>query len=204
MAASDISGAANFGAVASFYKVMFFLSLVVLVFIPVGILGSRVWLDWDTNRLQGEKSALDAEVTALTRDIAADSNEIETLVAEELALAGSEQVFRENSDRRNLWGADVRWSEMGRLRVQAIWTAKGAIRASMVRTRELKRERTADLARIEAQIEQNAMIERFIEDHKVVLYSLLLVGSFLVVLLALLWAALVQARINRVLQKMAR
>jgi Tfp pilus assembly protein PilN len=204
MAASDISGTVYFGSAASFYKVMFFLSLIVLVFVPVGILSSRVWLDWDAARLQGNRSALQAEVAALTSDIAADSNEIDSLTAEELALAGSEQVFAENSDQRNLWSADVRWSEMGKLRVQAIWATKGAIRASTASTQALKRERTADLARVEARLEQDAMMQQFIEDHKLALYSLLLVGAFLVVLFALLWAALVQARINRVLQKMAR
>ncbi|MHC4517889.1 MAG: hypothetical protein ACYTAS_04815 [Planctomycetota bacterium] len=203
MAASDSHGVASFSGAASFYKVMFFLSLIVLVFLPLGALGLRGCLGLGASRLEGEKSALEAEVAALTGDIAADSSEIEALVAEEAALAGAEQVFAEDANEPNLWGTDVRWSEMGKLRVQAIWAAKGAIRASMVETQALKRERIADIARIETQLEQNATIRAFIEDRRLVLYIGLLGGSFLTIVFALLWAALVQSRINRVLQKMA-
>ena len=203
MAASESQGPVNFRGTSNFYRVMFFLSLLLLVLLPLGVLSSDVWLEFREKQLEVDTSALEAELESLSQQIAADSNEVDALDTEVSEIAHSEQVFTEGPDQRSLWRPNARWSEMGKARVQEIWRQRGILGDSLAQSRALVRQKQADITRMHGRKDQIIHLRQLIKEHTFVLYGVLLFGGFAVMFFALLWAVLVQGRVNAILKRWA-
>lgn len=184
----------------NFYRAMFFVSLILLVLFPLGILSSDVWLEFQEKQVQAEAGALKAELESLSQRIAADNNEVAALDSEVSAIAHSEQVFTEGSDQRSLWRPDARWSEMGKARVQEIWRQRGILGDRLAQSRGFVRQKEADLIRTGGRKDQISYLRQFIKRRAVVLYGVLLFGVFAVAVFALMWGVL-QGRVNVILRR---
>lgn len=204
MSVSESQGPASVRGTPNFYRVMFFLSLVFLVLLPIGVLSSDVWLESTEMQLDGKIGALEAALESLAQEIAIDSNEIALLDAEVVEIARSEQVFAEGSDQSSLWRPDAKWSDMGKSRVQEIWRRRGLLQDRQAQSRALAREKAADLALARAERDRNSYFRNLIKDRKFALYGVLLLGAFGTALSALLWGALVQGRVNVILARWGR
>jgi hypothetical protein len=202
MAGFESQGPANLRGTPNFYRAMFFLSLILLVLLPLGVLNSDVWLELREKQFQADASALEAELESLSQQIAADSNEVAALDTEVSKIAHFEQVFTEDSDQRSLWTPDARWSEMGKARVQEVWHQRGILGDRLAQSHALVRQREADLIRTRGRKDQIIHLRQFIKGHAFVLYGVLLLGAFATVLFALLWGAL-QGRVNAILRRWA-
>jgi len=200
MAGSESQGTVNLRGTPNFYRVMFFLSLILLVLPPLGVLSSDVWLELREKQLQADAGALEAELDSLSAQIAADSNEVAALDTEVSEIAHSEQVFTEGSDQRSLWRPDARWSEMGKARVQEIWRQRGILGDRLAQSRALVRQKEADQIRTRGRKDQITHLRQFIKGHTFVLYGVLLFGAFAVAFFALLWGVL-QGRVNAILRR---
>jgi len=204
MAGTESQGPISLRGVPNFYGVMFFVWFILLVLLPCGLLSSKVWLDSREISLNGHIEALQAEVGVLEQQIAASKESITGLENEASEIARAEQVFSKGSDQGSLWGPDTRWSEMGRARVEEIWRRRGVLQDDLRECRALLRQKTADLTVVHASQKRIDHFRTFVKDHRIALYAAILVGAFATVLFALLWGAIVQARINAILGSWAR
>lgn len=202
MAGFESQGPANLRGTPNFYRVMFFVTLILLVLPPLGILSSDIWLEFRERQIQADASALEAELQSLSAQIAADSNEVAALDTEVTDIAHSEQIFTEGSDQRGLWRPDTRWSEMVKARVQEIWGRRAVLADGLAQSRALVREKEADLIRTRGRKDQTTCLRQLIDDHTFVLYGVLLLGGLLAALFALLWG-LLQGRVNAILRRWA-
>ena len=200
MAGSESQGPVNLRVTPNFYRAMFFLSLILLVLLPAGILSSDVWFEFREKQVQANASALEAELESLSTQIAVDSNEMAALDNEVSEIAHSEQVFTKDSDQHSLWMPDARWSEMGKARVQEIWRQQGILKVRLAKSRALVRQKEADLIRTGGRKEQITFLRQFIKNHTFLLYGVLLFGAFAVAFFALLWSVL-QGRVNMILRR---
>lgn len=203
MAISDLHGPANMQGVGNFYRAAFFVSLILLVLLPLAILKSDIWLEYRQKHLDGNTAALEEELTMLGRAVAVDSNEVAALDAQVIEIARSEQIFTEGNEPRSLWRPDSRWSEMGKAHILALWDRQAALRDRLGQSHALIREKTADLVRLCARRDENTYLRECIKAHRFLLYCVLLVGVFGVALSTLLWGGLVQVRVNAVLMRWA-
>lgn len=204
MAGHELQGCLSLHGTPNFYKVMFFISLVLLVLIPGAILSSGFWLESREILLDGRLAALEAEIESLDRLIATDIDRLASLEAEVLDIARTEQVFSSGSEQGNLWGPDTRWSQMGRARVEEIWRRHEAVQKGMADSQTAARHKRADLVLAQAGKRQIAHRQAFVSNHRIALYGVILVGAFATVLFALLWSTLVQSRVNAILASWAR
>lgn len=204
MAGHELQGCLSLHGTPNFYKVMFFISLVLLVLIPGTILSSGFWLESREILLDGRLAALEAEIESLDRQIATDIDRLASLEAEVLDIARTEQVFSSGSEQGNLWGPDTRWSQMGRARVEEIWRRHEAVQKGMADSQTAARHKKADLVLAQAGKRQIAHRQAFVSNHRIALYGVILVGAFATVLFALLWSTLVQSRVNAILASWAR
>jgi hypothetical protein len=200
MVGSESRSPANLRGTPNFYRVMLFLSLILLVLLPLCVLSSDVWLESREKRLQAEAGALEAELQSLSQQIAADQNEVAALDTEASEIAHSEQVFTEGSDQRSLWRPDARWSEMGKARVQEIWRQRGTLGDRLAQSRGLVWQKEADLIRMGGRKDQIAYLRQFIKRRTFVLYGVVLFGAFAVAVFALMWGVL-QGRVNAILRR---
>ena len=203
MAVSDLHGPVNMQGVGNFYRAAFFVSLILLVLLPLAILKSDIWLAYRQKHLDGDAAALEEELTMLGRAVAVDSNEVAALDAQVIEIARSEQIFTEDSDPGSLWRPDSRWSEMGKAHILALWDRQEALRDRLGQSHALAREKTADLVRLCARKDENTYLRECIKAHRFFLYCVLLVGVFGVALSTLLWGGVVQVRVNAVLMRWA-
>lgn len=204
MAGHELQGCLSLQGIPNFYKVMFFISLVLLVLIPSAILNSASWLESREVLLDGRLGALEAAMASLEQQIAGDKDHLAGLDAEVLDIARAEQVFSSGSEQGNLWGPDTRWSEMGRARVEEIWRRHGAVQKGLVEAQESVRQKRAELVLLQADKRQMEHLREAVSNHRVALYGVILVGAFATVLFALLWGALIQTRVNAILAFWAR
>lgn len=200
MVGSESRSPANLRGTPNFYRVMFFLSLILLVLFPLGVLSSDVWLEFREKQLQAEASALEAELESLSQQIAADNNEVTALDTEVSEIAHSEQVFTEGSDQPSLWRPDARWSEMGKARVQEIWRQRGILGDRLAQSRAFVRQKEADLIRMGGRKDQITYLRQLIKGRTFVLYGALLFGALAVAVFALMWGVL-QGRVNAILRR---
>jgi len=182
---------------------MFFVFFVLLVLLPCGLLSSNVWLELVTIRLDGQLAALGAEIESLGQNITAETDGIADLENEVVKIAKAEQVFSNGADEASLWGPDTRWSDMGRARVEEIWRRCEVLEADLAESSALVRQKSATLTMAQASRDQITHFRAFVNDHRVVLYAVILVGVFATGLSVLLWGALVQARVNAILRRWA-
>jgi hypothetical protein len=96
MAASESQGPVNLRGTPNFYRVMFFLSLILLVLLPLGVLSSDVWLEFREKQLEADTSALEAELESLSQHIAADSNEVDAKFLSSVTYIRRRSCLREN------------------------------------------------------------------------------------------------------------
>jgi hypothetical protein len=204
MNGSEPQGLLTFSRTPNFYCAVFFLSLIFLVLLPLGILVSDVWLGAREVGLVADVNALGAEIESLSREVAADTNDIAALQAEVTALAKAEQVFTEDSGQGTLWRPDARWSEMGKARVQDIWRRQGIVQDRQAAAQTLIWQKQADLMRAQARKDQNTYLQDLIRGHTYILYGWLLVGIFAMAFSGLLWGVLVQTRVDAILTRWAR
>ncbi|MFC1653083.1 hypothetical protein ACFL3F_05120 [Planctomycetota bacterium] len=183
---------------------MFALSLGVFVFVLVVLWGVSLCLDCKLKGIEGNLQALNTELTTISTAIAVDMNEVRALEAEEIALAKSEQMFTEGDDQATIWRADARWSEMGKSRVREIWNRRQMLQVRLTDLRTIHREKTSELMQLQAKEQQKTYLRDAIKNRRYQLYGILLLGGFGILLFAILWHALVQKRVNRILQNMAR
>ncbi len=203
MAISELHGPGNMQGIGNFYRATFFVSLILLVLLPLAILKSDIWLECRERRLDGNAAALEEELTLLCREVAADSNEVAALDKEVLEIARSEQIFTEDSDPRSLWRPDSRWSEMGKAHILELWDRREMLGNRLGQSRTLLREKTADLAGVHARKDENSYLRASLRTHRLLLRGALVLGVFGVASSALLWGALVQTRVNAVLTRWA-
>ncbi len=182
---------------------MFFLSLILLVLLPLSVLSSDVWLELREKQLEADTSTLEAELESLSQQFAADSNEVDALDTEVSEIAHSEQVFIEGPDQRSLWRPDARWSEMGKARVQEIWRQRGILGDKLAQSRTLARQKKAELIQMLGRKDQITYLRQLIKEHTFMLYGVLLFGAFAVMFFALLWVVLVQSKVNAILRRWA-
>jgi len=204
MTGTELQGPASLRGTPNFYRVMFFVCFILLVLLPCGLLSSNVWLESREIQLDGHLTALKAELESLEQQIAADRDSIASLEGEVLEIARAEQVFSAGSDQASLWGPDTRWSEMGRARVEEIWRRRAALQDGLTESNALVRQKTANLTITQARKKQVTHFRAFVGSHRVASYAVILVGAFATALFALLWSALVQARVNAILGWWAR
>ena len=204
MAGTELQGAVSLRGTPNFYRVMFFLCFVLLLLLPCGLLSSNVCLDSREIQLDGDLAALEAELESLGQQMVADTDGIASLKGEVLEIARAEQVFADGSDQANLWGPDTRWSDMGRARVEEIWRRRAALQGNLAESRALVRRKTADLTVAQASKKKITHCRTLVKEHRIVLSAVALVGAFGTALFALLWGALVQARVNAILVCWAR
>ncbi|MFC1634466.1 hypothetical protein ACFL5Z_06450 [Planctomycetota bacterium] len=203
MAGYESQGPASLRGIPNFYRTMFFLSLILFVLLPMGILSSDIGLELRENQFQIIANALEAELESLSQQIAADSKEIDALDVEVSQIARSEQVFTESSEQHSLWRPDARWSEMGKVRVQEIWLQRGILGNELTQSRDLVRQKRSDLIRTDGRREQIINLRKLIKEHIFMFYGVLLFGVFTTVLFALLWSVL-QGRVNMILRRWAK
>jgi cell division protein FtsB len=204
MAGTESQGSISLRGIPNFYSVMFFVSFILLVCLPCGLLSSKVWLDSKEISLNGRIEALQADIGSLEQQIAAGKDGVKSLEDEASEIARAEQMFSKGSDQGSLWGPDTRWSEMGRARVEEIWRRRGVLQDDLRECRALLRQKTADLTIAQASEKRIVHFRTFVRDHRIALYATILVGAFATVVFALLWGAIVQARINAILGWWAR
>ncbi|MDI6451671.1 hypothetical protein [Anaerobaca lacustris] len=204
MAGHELQGCLSLQGIPNFYKVMFFISLVLLILMPSAILNSSFWLESREILLDGRLAGLEAEIESLEQQIAGDKDHLAGLDAEVLDIARAEQVFSSGSEQGNLWGPDTRWSEMGRARVEEIWRRHGAAQKGLAEAQESVRQKRAELVLVQAGKSHMAHLRAVVSNHRVALYGVILVGAFATVLFALLWGALIQTRVNAILSSWAR
>lgn len=203
MTGSELQGPTSLRGTPNCYSTMFFICLILLVLLPCALLSSTVWLEPKAIQLEGRLSALTAEIDSLQQQIAVDANDITRLENEVLDIARAEQVFSNGSNQGNLWGPDTRWSDMGRARVEEIWRRRAVLRTDLTESGRSVRRQTASLADVQASRDQITFLRTFVADHKVLLYAVVLFGVFATGLFALLWSALIQARVNAILSRWA-
>ena len=203
MAMSELHGPGNMQGIGNFYRATFFVSLILLVLLPLAILKSDIWLEYRQRHLDGNTAAVEEELAMLCRAVAGDSNEVAALDAQVTDIARSEQIFTEDSDPGSLWRPDSRWSEMGKAHILELWDRRESLTNRLGQSRALLWEKTADLARLRARKDENSYLRERIQVHRIFLYGVLLAGVFGVVLSTLLWGGLVQVRVNAVLARWA-
>lgn len=199
MAGYESQGCLSLYGIPNFYKVMFFISLILLVFAPGALITSVIWLESREIVLDGRVTALEAEIESLEQMITGQRGRLESLEAEVLEIARAEQVFSGESQQGSLWGPDTRWSEMGRARVEEIWRRHEALEERLAESQASVREKRADLVMAQAGKRHIAHFSTFVSDRRVALYGLMLLGAFTTVLFGLLWGSLVQAKVNAIL-----
>ena len=203
MAISELHGPANMQGIGNFYRAIFFVSLILLILLPLAILKSDIWLQYRQKQLDGRMVILEEELASLSRAIATDGNDVAALDAEVIQIARSEQIFTEDSDPRSLWRPDSRWSEMGKAHILELWDRQKMLRNRVGQSQNLMREKTADLARLSAQKDENKYLRESLKGHRLWLYGALLLGVFGVSFSALLWGSFIQIRVNAVLTRWA-
>lgn len=204
MNAAESPSSVSLRGIPNFYKAMFFVCFVLLVLLPFGILNSSVVLESREVRLDGRVAALDAEIRSLQQQITADANSIAGLENEVLDIARAEQVFSGGAEQGRLWGPDTRWSEMGRARVEELWRRQAVLQNDLVQLRGFLRQKMADSTVVEAEKKQIELWRETVKGRRIALYAVILVGVFATVLFALLWGALIQGRVNTILNRWAR
>lgn len=204
MTGTELPGPASLRGVPNFFRVMFFVCLIPLVLLPCGLLSSNVWLESREIELDGHLAALGAEIQSLEGQIATNTERIASIEGEVLEIAQAEQVFSDGQGQGSLWGPDTRWSEMGRARVEELWRRRTSIQDDLRKCAASGRQKKAELTVISANKKQIAHFRALVTDHRLALYVMLLVGTFAAVLFALLWGAIVQARVNAILDRWAR
>ena len=203
MAISELHGPANMQGIGNFYRAIFFVSLILLILLPLAIVKSDIWLQYRQKQLDGRMVILEEELASLSRAIAADGNDVAALDAEVIQIARSEQIFTEDSDPRSLWRPDSRWSEMGKAHILELWDRQKMLTSRVGQSQNLMREKTADLARVLAQKDENKYLRECLRGHRLWLYGALLLGVFGVSFSALLWGSFIQIRVNAVLTRWA-
>ena len=190
-------------AMSNLYRCLFALSFIFLIVLPITILSLRGWIHYQQEGTQGDITALKTDQDGLAQAIAADVNQIAALDNEERALTKSEQVFVEGQDQNSAWRADARWSEMGKARIAEIWARRQTIQQQLHENRDRQRETQLALLRLQAHEQQLTYLYDLIQNQRFMYYGILLLGAFSTSLAALLWTARIQARTNRILQKLS-
>jgi hypothetical protein len=196
----------NLQGIPNLYRALFFVSLILLVLVPLGILGLDICLESRNRPLDGNLAAVEAELASLNQAVAADNKEITTLDNEVTATGRAEQLFAkgpEGIDPNNLWRTDSRWSDMGKARVLELWGRRAILLKRAGDLQSLVREKTAEAARTRAAKDRNAYLQKAIRGRALLLKILIAAGVVGAAISALAWSVLIQSRVNIVLGRWA-
>lgn len=204
MAASESQGPTSLCGTPNFYRVTFFLSFILLLLLPFGILASDIWLKSREMYLDARVTALETEIESLSEEMGTRRDGIPALQNEQAEIVRSAQAFVEDANQVSPWTPDTRWSVVAQARLQEIWGQLAAIEDRLAQSRALVREKNADLTLARVAKDRNTYFRTLIKDRKIGLYAAILVGAFGTALSSLFWLALVQARVNAILGRWAR
>jgi hypothetical protein len=201
MVVGESQGTAGVQSLPNLYRATLVISLLVLVLLPIGVLNVGVWLESRGKLLDGNLTALEAEMASLTRAIAADNSEMAVLDARVTAAGRAQQLLGPDSDPNLIWGPDSRWTEMGKAHALELWGRRQALQRRVTDAQLLVCTKTAEMARARAAQEQNACLVQAVMGYRFILKGLIALGVVLTGLSIVAWQLLIQRRVNAILSR---